>query len=154
MYSFFRCGSLKIGYIQPIKAMRLSKKHMEQVVSSSNKVVRNEKGQVISGTPNPNGRPKGTGISITTAIKRELERIPKGEKASYLDLLVSKIMNKAVIEGDSVTIKQVWNYVDGMPRQSIDHTTDGKELFTSEAAILALKEYDKERSSSGKPSKG
>ena len=67
---------------------------------------------------NPNGRPKGSGISITTAIKNELNKVPAGQdKATYLDLLVKRIMKKAIQEGDQQTIKQIWNYVDGMPRQ-------------------------------------
>lgn len=102
----------------------------KQEKTSGNKVVRNEKGQVISGTPNPNGRPKGAGISITTAIKRELEKIPEGQKATYLDLLVKKILKKGIVDGDGMTIKQLWNYIDGMPRQNIglDGGEDGKPI--------------------------
>lgn len=64
---------------------------------------------------NPAGRPKGSGISITRAIKLELEKIPNGERRSNLELLVKKIMKKAMKEGDSQTIKQVWAYIDGLP---------------------------------------
>lgn len=99
-----------------------------QEKTSENKVVRNDKGQVISGTPNPNGRPKGAGISITTAIKRELEKIPEGQKATYLDLLVKKILKKGIVEGDNVTIKSIWNYVDGMPPQEIKQTNMNVEV--------------------------
>ena len=70
---------------------------------------------------NPNGRPKGAGISITTAIKRELEKKPEGQdKSTYLDLLVKRIMKKAIQDGDQQTIKQVWNYVDGLPVAKVD----------------------------------
>ena len=80
---------------------------------------------------NREGRPKGSGISITTAIKRELEKKPEGaDKSTYLDLLVKRIMKKAIQEGDQQTIKQIWNYVDGLPHQSLDLTTLGKELPT------------------------
>jgi hypothetical protein len=83
---------------------------------------------------NPNGRPKGSGISITTAIKNELKKIPPGQdKATYLDLLVKRIMKKAIQEGDQQTIKQMWNYVDGMPMQTTDITTNGKEITTVQA---------------------
>ena len=93
----------------------------EREKTRGNKVVRNEKGQIISGTPNPYGRPKGAGISITTAIKRELEKRPRGsDKATYLNLLVKRILKNAIQEGDQQTIKQIWNYVDGMPQQSIE----------------------------------
>jgi hypothetical protein len=68
---------------------------------------------------NRNGRPKGS-VSITSAIKKELEKCPEGQdKATYLDLLVKRIMKKAIMEGDQQTIKQIWNYVDGLPKQDI-----------------------------------
>jgi hypothetical protein len=82
---------------------------------------------------NREGRPKGAGISITTAIKKELEKIPEGQKETYLNLLVKKILRKAIIEGDQQTIKQVWNYVDGMPRQNIglDGGEDGEPILST-----------------------
>jgi len=79
---------------------------------------------------NRDGRPKGAGISITTAIKRELEKKPaESDKATYLDLLVTRIMKKAIQEGDQIMIKQIWNYVDGMPRQDVDLSTLGKPII-------------------------
>ncbi len=85
-------------------------------------------GKFTKGNPG-GGRPKGSGVSITTAIKRELEKIPPGQdKATYLDLLVKRIMKKAIQEGDQQTIKQMWNYVDGMPQQSTDITTNGENI--------------------------
>ena len=76
---------------------------------------------------NPAGRPKGAGISITTAIKRELEKKPAGVgTATYLELLVKRIMKKAIQDGDQQTIKQIWNYIDGMPQQNFGMDTDGK----------------------------
>jgi len=76
---------------------------------------------------NRKGRPKGAGISITTEIKRELESIPKGHKASYLQLLIKQILKKAILDGDGDMIKQIWNYLDGKPKESID-ITDRTEL--------------------------
>jgi len=71
---------------------------------------------------NPNGRPKGSGISITTAIKKELEKVPKGQTATYLELIVKRILKNAIEDGDQNAIKQIWNYIDGMPKQSIETT--------------------------------
>ena len=85
-----------------------------------------ETGKFKEGNPG-GGRPKGAGISITTEIKRELERIPEGHKASYLQLLIKQILKKAILDGDGDMIKQIWNYLDGKPKESID-ITDRTEL--------------------------
>ena len=71
---------------------------------------------------NREGRPKGSGISITTEIKNKLKDIPDNQKKSYLELLIDRIMKQAIADGDQQMIKQIWNYVDGMPKQSIEHT--------------------------------
>ena len=74
------------------------------------------------GDPNINrkGRIDG-GVSITTEIKRKLAEFSDvEEKKTHLQLLIQKIMDKALKEGDTVTIKQIWNYVDGLPKQSLD----------------------------------
>jgi len=76
---------------------------------------------------NRKGRTKGAGISITTEIKRKLEKIPEGQKATYLQLLIDKILKKAVMDGNGDMIKQIWNYVDGKPKESVD-LTDRTEL--------------------------
>lgn len=68
---------------------------------------------------NREGRPKGSGISITTAIKRELEKCPEGSKKTHLELVVTRIIHEAV-KGDQQTLKMLWNYIDGMPKQALD----------------------------------
>lgn len=79
---------------------------------------------------NPSGRPKGAGISITTEIKRKLEEMcedDKGNKATYLQKLIDKIMDKAVKDGDQRTIDKIWAYIDGLPKESL--TVDGDLNF-------------------------
>jgi len=76
-------------------------------------------GKFIQGNPG-GGRPKGSGISITTEIKKKLEETPDGQKATYLQLLINRILKQAIQDGDQQMIKNVWNYVDGMPKQSTD----------------------------------
>lgn len=74
---------------------------------------------------NPKGRPKGT-VSITEAIRRKLNDLAPSldnkEKRTYLEVLIIRIMNKAIIEGDQQMITKIWNYIDGMPKQSIEHS--------------------------------
>ena len=89
---------------------------------------RNEKGQFKPGySGNPDGKPEGS-LSITTEIKKKLKEIPEGQQKTYLELLINKIMHKAIVEGDQTTLKAIWNYIDGLPRESIDVTSDGKPI--------------------------
>lgn len=91
--------------------------------------IRDEEGKFVPGVSgNPNGRPKGSGISITTEVKKKLAEIPEGQKATYLQLLISRIMKQAISEGDQQMITRIWNYVDGMPQQKTDITSDGEVI--------------------------
>ena len=74
--------------------------------------------------PNRNlkGRPKGAGISITTEIKKKLDEVPEGQKATYLQLLIARILKQAITDGDQQMITKIWNYVDGMPPQTLKHS--------------------------------
>lgn len=76
---------------------------------------------------NPNGRPKGT-VSIVTALKRKLEEVPPGKEKTYLEYFIEQVMKKTVVEGDVAMMRDVINRIDGMPIQSIDHTSGGEKL--------------------------
>lgn len=96
--------------------------------TSENKPERNEKGQLLPGnTANPNGRPKGS-LSITALVKEELEKVPDGQKVSYAEALIKKMLHKAIIEGDTQTQKMIWNYIDGLPKGALDLTSGGEAL--------------------------
>lgn len=83
----------------------------------------------VKDDPNINreGRPKGS-VSVVSAIKKKLEECPEGKEKTYLHYLVEKIMKKAIVDDDVSMIKDIINRVDGMPKQSTDITTNGKEL--------------------------
>lgn len=84
----------------------------------------------VKGDPriNRNGRPPGSGISITTEIKKKLEEVHPDQKATYLELLINKIFKQAIDNGDQHMIKNIWNYIDGMPKQTTDLTSGGEPL--------------------------
>lgn len=86
---------------------------------------RNEKGKFIPGVSgNPIGRPKGS-LSVTQKIKQKLEEIPDGKKETYLELMVQQILDKAV-DGDYHTFRQIWEHIDGRPRESVDVRSETK----------------------------
>lgn len=93
-------------------------------------------GKFLPGNPG-GGRPPGSGLSITTEVKRKLEQVPEGQKATYLELLINRIFKQAIQDGDQQMIKQIWNYVDGLPRQKIDAdlTSGGKPIMGGSADV-------------------
>ncbi len=104
--------------------------------TSQNKPERDEKGRLLPGnTANPAGRPRGS-ISITEKIRQKLLEVPEGQRKPYLDILVSKILKKAILDGDFMMIKQVWNYVDGMPKIGIDSTTKSEVVVSQDVNLL------------------
>lgn len=90
--------------------------------------IRDEAGRFKPGiSGNPAGRPKGS-LSVVDAIRAKLQECPEGKEKTYLHYLVEKIMKKAIVDDDVSMIKDIINRVDGMPKQSTDITTNGKEL--------------------------
>ena len=85
-------------------------------------------GKFIKGNPG-GGRIVGSGISITTEIKRKLDEIPEGGKATNLQLLLDVILDQALRKRDQAMITKIWNYIDGMPKQSTDITSGGESLI-------------------------
>jgi len=77
---------------------------------------------------NPEGRPPGSGISITTEIKRKLKEMDPKTKKTNLQTLLEVILESAVKKKDHQMIKQIWNYIDGMPQQKTDVTSGGRPI--------------------------
>jgi len=92
-------------------------------------IIRDEKGRFPKGVSgHPEGRTVGSGLSLTTEMKRKLAEVPKGSKASNLEMLIEKIFDMALKEKNEQIIKQIWNYIDGMPKQSNDITSNGQTI--------------------------
>lgn len=70
---------------------------------------------------NPKGRPK-KGYSISEMMKELLESDPEKKRA-----LVEAILAKAMT-GDVAAMKAIWNYMDGMPLQATDVTSQGEKV--------------------------
>ena len=91
--------------------------------------IRDEEGKFIKGVSgNPDGRPPGSGISITTEIKRKLEEMNPETKKTNLQTLLEVILESAVKKKDHQMIKQIWNYIDGMPQAKTDITSGGRPI--------------------------
>ncbi len=79
---------------------------------------------------NPNGRPKGSGLCLTSLLKEYLEKKPEGQKEEYKHLFVKKLLKKALVDNDIKALKLIINYVDGLPKQAIDMTGEMKHTHT------------------------
>ena len=71
---------------------------------------------------NPKGAP-GKGYSITEMFREMFANNPERKVA-----LGEAIYEKAR-QGDPTAIKLVWSYMDGMPKQAIDHTSNGNTIL-------------------------
>ncbi len=112
----------------------MTKQDKQPAKTGKKQGIRDEKGRFVegvSGNPLGGGRPQGS-VSITTAIKNKLREIPEGKKKTYLSLLIERIMAKAIVEGDQQTIKLIWNYIEGMPKETIDSKVDVEVLKVDE----------------------
>jgi len=90
---------------------------------------------------NPAGRPPGS-VSITTEIKKKLDEVPEGQKKTYLELLINRILKQAVVDGDVQMAKTIWSYVDGMPKQSTDITSGGEKIDFGADDLKKAKAFD------------
>ncbi len=110
--------------------------------TSTNVVVRNEKGQIISGTPNPKGKPKGA-RHFSTLIREAIQKVAEGEDEPADRLIVKQLVERAK-KGDLQAIDRVIDRVDGKAEQTINvdadvHTDDGLTSEQKEALLNLLK---------------
>lgn len=74
---------------------------------------------------NPNGRPKRDWTWSGLMEESMDEQDETGE--SYKKIIIKKIRTLGT-KGDMIAIKELFNRMDGMPKQSTDLTTNGKDL--------------------------
>jgi len=82
------------------------------------------------GDPNINrkGRIDG-GFSLAGILKRKLKEAPKGlDKRIYAQQIIDNLMDMAIKQKDYNTIKLIFNYVDGLPKQNIEF--EGEVKYT------------------------
>jgi len=93
-----------------------------------NKPERDEKGRLLPGnTANPNGRPKGK--TLTEVIRSKLEELSPDRRRTAMEWLADNILQDA-LDHDNSMRKLIWNYLEGLPKQSIDLGNTGNLPFT------------------------
>lgn len=76
---------------------------------------------------NSKGKPKGA-FSLVAILRRELQKVPEGQKITYAEAFIKKLLQKGIIEGDTHSQRLVMNYIEGLPRQPIDIDVDRESL--------------------------
>jgi len=89
-------------------------------------ITRDEEGKFVKGTSgNPDGRPTFSLISI---LKEELQKCPEGQdKKTHAFLLIRRMLKEAIENGNDQQIKNILQYVEGMPTQRIEGDIDIKQ---------------------------
>ncbi len=86
---------------------------------------------------NKSGRPVGSGLNLTSSLKKKLEEVPEGQKSNYSELFIETLLHKALVEHDFQSLRLIINYVDGMPVQPIKGEFSG--IRTLEVTITVLR---------------
>jgi hypothetical protein len=124
---------------------------MKKETQNSAKVVLHDKnGKFKKGHPKVGGAVIGS-RSFTTKVRDALEKIAEGKDYTYEEAFIKSILKKAIVDGDASTQRLVWNYLDGMPKQSVDIEHNVKELLSDEQIDELLKyRSGKKNNDSGK----
>lgn len=111
----------------------------KQEESRENKVVRNEKGQVIEGTPNPNGRPIET--PEKKAVRKAMKEMIKDYKEKLAEALenISPVLIAEALKGNIPAIKEINDRVMGKPEQQTDITSGGNPFIIQISKEVATK---------------
>lgn len=88
---------------------------------------RNADGTFAIGSSGGPGRPPGS-LSITSMIKRKLQEIPLGQTRTYAESMVLDILELAVVKKDPATIRTIWQYIDGNPKQKLEVGGDKESI--------------------------
>jgi hypothetical protein len=99
---------------------------------------RNPDGTFAEGNPG-GGRPKGT-LSLVGILKKKLAECPEGNKKTYAELLIDRMTKSAIADGNDQQIKNILQYVEGMPVQKNEIT--GKEGAKIEISITSEAKSD------------
>jgi len=103
--------------------------------------IRNPDGTFKPGVSgNPEGKKPGT-KHFTTKVREALMELSETGKSEEREI-VEAVIKKAKA-GDTQMMKLMWNYLDGMPQQHVDHTSDGdKIVFLPNEVINKLNKQD------------
>jgi hypothetical protein len=84
---------------------------------------------------NPEGRPKGT-FSLIAMLRSKLQEVEPKNQRTYAELLIERIAKSAISDGNDQQIKNILQYLEGMPNQKM--TIEGDGLFAAAKLEIEL----------------
>lgn len=95
-------------------------------------------GKFLPGNTLSPGKPKGA-KHLTTLLFQALQKKIPGRDETYQDKLIERILTEAIVKGKGEQIRMIMNYVDGMPTQGIDITSNDETIgSTSDVDVLEI----------------
>lgn len=95
-------------------------------------VKRDENGRLLPGSVlNPEGKKQGT-VGFATKWRKFIDKVAKDNNIDFdaTEQELMKVAYSKAKEGDYQFYRDIFDRVYGKPQQSIDHTTEGKEMPT------------------------
>ena len=90
---------------------------------------------------------------LTTKLEEALKRIGDGNSEPYDELLIKRVMRKAIVDGDMRAVELIWDRLEGGTSRSLDVTSGGKPIFDEETRLrskAAIHEYLGKNTGTGK----
>ena len=116
---------------------RLLKKEAKEILKKQRreqnpgKTLKDENGRFVTGNDSPGkGQPRVT-FSLKRLVREKLEEIEPRNKKTYAELLVNQVIKKAIVNGDDTSIKLIFNYLEGMPKQTLEGNVDIKTALVN-----------------------
>jgi hypothetical protein len=117
---------------------RILKKEAEELLKKQrreqrpgNGVIHDEKGDFAAGNKAPGGGQPRVTFSLKRLVREKLEEIEPRNKKTYAELLVNQVIKKAIVNGDDTSIKLIFNYLEGMPKQTLEGNVDIKTALVN-----------------------
>lgn len=89
---------------------------------SVTKPARDARGRLLPGnTSNPAGKPPGS-YSLVAILRKKLQAHDPKTRETYGDKLIRAAYSRAVKDKNVEMIRDILNRVDGMPKQSVEHS--------------------------------
>lgn len=84
-------------------------------------------------------KPKGsrhiTPLLLEALKKQAMDKNGNPQEKTYMDLLIARIMTDAISKGNESLIRLVLNYVDGMPKETLEMTVDDATTTPSDELL-------------------